>query len=261
MNDRAPLPDAEQPSAIALASDEVHVWHAPLERLLHALPRLSALLSPDEQQRCGRYLRECDRAQFALSRGILRQLLARYCGIPGEAIVFHYSTRGRPTLPASAASGQLQFSVSHTRGMAVYALTRERRIGIDVEQVRPVQAQDLVVSQHFAEEEVAAYSRLSGDARQRGFFNGWTRKEAFVKALGEGLSHPLSAFAVTLTPGEPARLLRIDSGFPEQWLLCDLTQEPSHIIALAAEGTSLRISSRTWSACSQPFEPEGTSGS
>jgi 4'-phosphopantetheinyl transferase len=164
--------------------------------------------------------------------------------MPAAAVAFQYSTRGRPTL----ASGQLQFSVSHTDGMAVFAVTGKRRVGIDVECVRPVHEQDLLVSQNFAPEEVAAYHALSGAARQQAFFNGWTRKEAFVKALGEGLSHSLSSFAVSLAPGVPARLLRIDGGSPENWLLRDLTQQPAHVVALAAEGRGLQIRSRCWPA-------------
>jgi len=234
---------------LLLERDEVHVWRAALDRLTHCFSRLHALLSSDEQARCGRYFREHDRIQFGLTRGILRLLLSRYCGVPASAIALDYSAQGKPAL---AGCRELQFNLSHSGGMAVFALALSRRVGIDVERMRAVQDRDLLVSRNFAPEEVEAYHKLPTEARPQGFFNGWTRKEAFVKALGQGLSHPLSAFAVSLTPGEPARLLRVDSGSADGWMLCDLTEESSYVAALAIEGTGLRIRSHQWSDCTVP---------
>lgn len=227
----------------SLAKDEVHVWRAPLEPLLGDFPRLYALLSVDEQDRCRRLVRERDRVQFGLCRGTLRLLLSRYCGVPAPAITFTYSRHGQPGLATSA---DLQFSVSHTDGMAVYALARERRVGIDVECVRAVQECDELVSRNFASEEVAAYRALPAASRLQGFFNGWTRKEAYVKALGEGLHHDLKAFSVSLRPEEPPRLLRARSGNPHDWTLCDLTEDIAHVVALAVEGTGLSLRCLQW---------------
>jgi 4'-phosphopantetheinyl transferase len=241
MDEHAPVAGL---SVHPLESAEVHVWRAPLDRLVGDVPRLHALLSADEQARCRRFVRESDRIRFGLTRGILRMVLSRYCGVPAAALAFTYSAYGKPALAADATD--LQFNVSHSDGMAVYAIARGRPVGIDVERIRDLRERDEIVSRHFSCEEVAAYRALPVAERQRAFFNGWTRKEAFVKALGEGLHQPLSGFAVSLSPGEPARLLRTPAGSVHDWTLWDLTEDSSYVVALAAAGTGLRFRCQQW---------------
>ncbi len=231
----------------ALAENELHVWHARLSELTDELPRLSSLLCPEERARAERFCFDRDRIPFILSRAILRSLLAQYCHTPAAEIAFGYGPRGKPGI-APCGGAQIEFNVSHTLDMAVYAITRGRPLGIDVEYVREVKDADGIVARQFAAEEVAAYRALPAAAKQRGFFYLWTRKEAYIKALGEGLGHPLDNFAVSLEPGTAARILRIGSSreLPSGWTLLDLTLGPSYVAAVALRGVGLEISCQAW---------------
>src|SRR5258708_2804197 len=194
----------------APGENELHVWHARLSGLIDELPRLGALLCPEERARAERFCFERDRNPFILSRAILRSLLGEYCRMPAAEIAFGYGPRGKPFV-APCGGAPIEFNVSHTVGMAVYAITRGRPVGIDVEYVREVKDAGGIVARQFAAEEIAAYKALPAAARQHAFFYLWTRKEAYIKALGEGLGHPLDCFAVSLEPGAAARFLRIGS--------------------------------------------------
>lgn len=230
-----------------LGENELHIWHARLSDLADQLPRLGALLCPEERARAGRFYFERDRNAFILSRAILRSLLGEYCRIPADKIAFGYGPRGKPVVHVPAGCSPVEFNVSHSHGMAVYAIARDCPVGIDVEYVREVKEADGIVTGQFAPEEISAYRALSTAAKQRGFFHLWTRKEAYIKALGEGLGHPLDRFAVSLEPGA-ARFLRIDSAPDREndWMLRDLALDPSYIAAVAVRGVGLEISCQAW---------------
>jgi 4'-phosphopantetheinyl transferase len=237
-----PQPDR----ALALGDDEVHVWYGRPHEWADALAGLAALLSADELARAGRFRFAADRARYCLSRAGLRSLLGAYCGAPASAIQFTYSAYGKPALAGTGRD--LQFNISHARGVTAYAITRGRPVGIDVERVRPGGDWEHIVRTQFAAAEAEAYRALPAQDRLTGFFTAWTRKEAFIKALGTGLSRPLSGFAVTLAPGEPARLLSID-GNPAAaalWTIRDVPVGPPYVAALAVAGTGLRVRARTW---------------
>jgi 4'-phosphopantetheinyl transferase len=247
-DNRIDRPHSSRP-ALSLAANEVHVWHVPLDERISEVGRRCMVLNQEERDRAARFHFDRDRHEFCLSRSVLRQMLESY-GVAGAAEVrFTYSLHGKPALDGVHGCPWLQFNLSHTRGMAVCAFVHSRLVGVDVEHVRDVVDVDGIVASHFAPEEQAEYQRLSAGERQRGFLNGWTRKEAFIKAVGEGLSYPLQAFAVTLTPGQPARFLRIgdDPAAPSAWMLADLTIYSSHVVALAVQGQHLRVENRIWS--------------
>jgi len=229
-----------------LLPDEVHVWHVPLGELVPQMDWRYLLLSQEERARLTRFHHERDHNEFCLSRSTLRLLLEAYGVAPAAEIDFACSARGKPALATVHDCHWLQFNLSHTRGMAVYAFAHSRPVGVDIELTRAVPDADRIVASHFAAEEKAEYRMLPASARQHGFLNAWTRKEAFVKALGEGLNYPLDAFAVSLTPGEPARLVRIGEKHPEvaKWLLVDLTIDPSYVVALAVLGAPVRLRNR-----------------
>jgi 4'-phosphopantetheinyl transferase len=241
------LPPGLPAHAAALSDDEVHVWHARLDDLTGRLSELEVLLDAEERARAARYRMARDRLHFTLARGILRALLAAYCQVPPAVIAIACSAAGKPAL-AGPAGEQLRFNLSHSHGLAAYAFTRGRRVGIDVEYVREMIEAEGIVERYFAPDEIAAYQALPAEARLRGFFNGWVRKEAFVKALGEGLGFPLTEFAVSLAPGEPARLLHIpaEQGAAGDWTLCELAIDSAYGCALAVEGRKLRINCRQW---------------
>jgi 4'-phosphopantetheinyl transferase len=238
---------------LTIADDEVHVWHACVEDHGLQLAALEALLSDEEHARAERFHFPRDRHQFIVARATLRSLLAAYTAMPAAEVPLEYSLSGKPGLPQSIGAG-LHFNLSHSHARVVCAFARGRRVGIDVELVRELRDADDIVERFFSAAEAAAYKALPAAARPRGFFNGWTRKEAFVKALGEGLGHPLAAFTVSLTPGDPARLIAV----PAQqavagWTLCDVQIDASYVCALVAEGGEFRVRCRNWPVSVDPL--------
>jgi 4'-phosphopantetheinyl transferase len=172
---------------------------------------LVPLLSDVERERASRFAFERDRRRFVLARGRLRQLLGVRLDVAPDSVRLVCGPRGKPALsPAFTGSG-LRFNLSRSEDVAVYAFARGREIGVDVEEVRVISNADAVVAQMFSPREIGVYFALAPRDRPLGFFQCWTRKEAFIKALGDGLYYPLDRFDVSFAPGEPARILRIES--------------------------------------------------
>lgn len=189
----------------------VHVWRASLEFEPERLGRFAQTLSDDERARAQRFLFERDRNSFIAARGILRDLLARYVGCAPRDLEFIYGPQGKPALSDGNTSNPFRFNLSHSHGLAVLAVTRESEIGVDVEKIKPERAGEELARRYFSPAEVEELLALPADQRAEGFFLCWTRKEAYVKALGEGLRFPLDRFRVSLSPGQPAQLYR-DAG-------------------------------------------------
>ena len=148
-----------------------------------------------------------------------------------------YASNGKPALAQRPGAADWRFNVSHSGEMAVYAFSRGHEVGIDVEAIRQVPDADAIVSGFFSRREQEAYLALDPGEKMRGFFNCWTRKEAFVKALGGGLSHPLDGFDVSLAPREPARILRVGHmpGHEAGWCLDSFSPSPGFVAAVVAE--------------------------
>jgi len=241
---------------LVLAEDEVHIWHARLAEFTPELAGFRTLLSRDELERAARFHLERDRTEYCLSRGALRLMLQSYGVGPAPEVRFSYSAQGKPELAAVHDSDWLRFNLAHSHGMTVLAFAHSRQVGIDVECLREMRDADDLVTRYFSAEEQVEYQAVPPAARRRAFLNGWTRKEAFIKATGEGLNRPLDSFAVTLTPGEPARLLRIglDPAAASGWVIADVTLDPSYVVALAVEGTGLRLCNRVVPPAGLPFD-------
>lgn len=241
------------PAAALPGAAEVHVWRASLDQ---AVPRVGALLEtlqPDERERAARFRFEDDRNRFIAARGILRDILARALGSTPGAVRFVYGPWGKPAL-AEPAPGDLQFNLSHSGGLALYALTCGRAVGIDVERIRPEVMREGIARRFFSPREVAALERLPEAERCAGFFRCWTRKEAYVKATGRGLLLPLDSFDVSLAPGEPAALLgtRPDPAEACRWSLMHLEPGNGWVGALAVEGHGLRLRCFEWAPADSP---------
>ncbi|MCA9970356.1 MAG: 4'-phosphopantetheinyl transferase superfamily protein [Anaerolineales bacterium] len=220
------------PDGWRLGETAVHLWRVPLAQPPEVVARLHALLAPDEQARAARFHFERHRRQFAVARGALRTLLGGYLGVAETAVAFTYTTHGKPELPGA----DLCFNVSHSGELALMAFARRRMLGVDVEAVRELQDAAGIAERFFAPSEVAVFRQVAPAWQPQAFFNCWTRKEAFIKAIGEGLSHPLDRFEVTLRPGEPARLLTVDGSAAEaaRWRLAAVDPAPGYIGALIA---------------------------
>jgi 4'-phosphopantetheinyl transferase len=201
-----------------------------------AAAEAQACLSNGERHRARRYRHECDRRRFLVARARLRQLLGERLGVPPAAVELAYGRNGKPALAPRFARSGWRFNVSHCGEVALYALSRRREVGVDVEAVRVLEEGDEIATRFFSRREAAAYRALAPRDRPLGFFNCWTRKEAFVKALGAGLSLQLDQFDVSLAPGEPARLLRIERGLgdPAGWGLTAFSPLPGFVAALAS---------------------------
>ncbi|HXK09640.1 MAG TPA: 4'-phosphopantetheinyl transferase superfamily protein [Vicinamibacteria bacterium] len=224
-----------------LAPDEVHVWCADLDVLSEATFDLA--LSPDERARGERFRFARDRRRFSISRGLLRHLLGRYAHVPPAALRFGYGHRGKPFLPGDDG---LRFNVSHSGGLALLAFARDRELGVDVERERSVPEACDIARRYFSRREETALVSLPEGERTKAFFRCWTRKEAVVKAQGDGLAQPLDAFDVTLAPGEPARLLFVrGEALPRFWLE-DVPPAPGFAGALAVGGRPARVVRRAW---------------
>jgi 4'-phosphopantetheinyl transferase len=230
-----PLP----PDELSLAPDEIHLWCAPLVVAADVQQHLARRLSPDERQRADRFRFPHHRRRYIVCRGILRALLGRYLRIPPAQVQFTYGGHGKPALVGAP----LYFNVSHSQELALYAVLRGQEIGVDVEALRPIADAAGISERFFSPRENAVFRSLPPEEQDRGFLNCWTRKEAFIKALGEGLSHPLDRFDVALVPGEPARLLSIDGAEAEgaAWLLEELHPAPGYVGALAVQGRDWRL--------------------
>jgi 4'-phosphopantetheinyl transferase len=217
---------------LVLAQREVHVWYRSLQHeTSESLPY--ELLSHEERSRAERFLVERPRIEYVLTRATLRVLLAAYLGrSPGE-FKFSYSAQGKPLLENETTD--LRFNVSHTDGLSALAFARGREIGVDVEKLRPECEPAKLAERFFSASERYAISRLSGLALDQAFCRCWTRKEAYIKAKGGGLSIPLDEFDVSIAEDQPAALLAtrpdpLDAG---RWALYALPVESSYAAALA----------------------------
>jgi 4'-phosphopantetheinyl transferase len=225
----------------ALADGEVHVWRTPLEQPADRLEDLRRTLAPDERQRAERFHFDKDRRHFVAGRGLLRTLLGRYLGRDPGSLQFAYNPQGKPMLAGEG--GGLRFNLAHSHGLALFAVSRGRELGVDLERIRPEFAGEPVAQRFFSPREVAALRALSGERRHEAFFVCWTRKEAYLKATGKGLSLPLDCFDVSLLPGEPAALLatRHDPTEVGRWSLRALAPAQGYAGALAVEGRGWRL--------------------
>ncbi|HEY0080425.1 MAG TPA: 4'-phosphopantetheinyl transferase superfamily protein [Pyrinomonadaceae bacterium] len=237
------------PEHLTLETDEVHVWRASLEQKASAVAEFRRLLAEDERRRADRFHFTRDREHFVVARGILRTLLARYLDRRPERLRFIYSAFGKPSLEEEAAGAPvLRFNVSHSKDLALYAFTRGREIGVDIEHIRDdVEGED-IAERFFSPAEVGVLRSLPSDARPRAFFDCWTRKEAYIKAHGEGLSLPLDGFDVTLSPNQPAALLatRHDPTQATRWSLRELSPSEGYAAALAVEGDGWQLKCWQW---------------
>lgn len=219
-----------------------------LDRLPSAITTLGKVLSADERTRANRFKRPGDRGRFIVGRAALRILLGRALEIEPSEIIFRYGLQGKPLLSDSCNPIDLQFNLAHSGGLAVLAMARGARVGVDVEEIRPMENAEGLMARFFAPAEAAEWNLLGEGDRLAGFFHGWTRKEAFIKATGQGLSQSLKGFAVSLTPGRPAGLVEVE-GDPEEagrWTISDVDTGSGFSGALAVEGRDWGI--RSWDA-------------
>ena len=226
------------PAPLTLPPAEVHVWRASLHAGPSRLADLHAILADDERQRAARFHADRDRDHYVVARGVLRTLLGHYVQRPPQTLRFSYNDYGKPALEAPHGGARLYFNVSHSHNLVLYAVAHGRDLGIDIEYIRPNFAREQIAEQFFSPRENVELRALTHAQHTIGFFNCWTRKEAYIKARGQGLSLPLDQFDVSLTPGQPAALLQTRDIPTEaaRWSLRELHPGPGYVAALAVEG-------------------------
>lgn len=219
------------------ARGSVRVLVERLDAQPETVAALAAWLSPDELERARRCHFERDRRRFVVARARLRELLGERLGIAPDAVEFSLGEHGKPQLGGAHRHSEWRFNLSRCGDVALYALSADRRVGVDIEAIRELRGADEIAAHCFSRAERAAYKALDAGDKLPGFLNCWTRKEAFVKALGAGMSFSYDRFDVSLAPGEPARILRVDevSGEESGWQLDAFTPLPGFVAALVSE--------------------------
>lgn len=215
-----------------LPAGAVHLWQKELDGSTTEVMACFELLSSDERERAQRFRVERPRTAFILTRGTLRMMLAHYLGSQPREIRFRYEGNGKPLLDGD---NNLFFNVSHTDGLALLAFTRGHQLGVDVEKVNSNTDVERLAERFFSERECRALGQLSGNRLREAFFRIWTRKEAYIKATGEGLSLPLDQFEVSIAAGDrdALRATRPDAGEAERWTVSDVAIRPGYAAAVA----------------------------
>jgi 4'-phosphopantetheinyl transferase len=227
---------------LQLAENEVHVWRAGLDIDSPSVQRLAAYLSPEERARAARFVFETDRVRSIVARGVLRELLGGYLKQPAASICIEAGPRGKPAVRIEVGP-RIRFNLSHSHGLALYAFALDHEVGVDVEKIRPQVVFEGIEERYFSAREQQELRTLPHQLRPEGFFLCWTRKEAYIKARGEGLYIPLGSFDVTLTPGEPAVLYSADR---ERWSMHSLYPRLGFVGALVSEGHQIQLRCWEW---------------
>ena len=228
-------------SWLALAADEVHLWQAPLDLAPGVLEPLAASLSSEERERATRFRFDIDRTHFIAARGWMRSLLARYIGCSASEVVLTLGPHGKPQLEVGPA--WLRFNLSHSNGLAIYAVARDREVGVDVEYInRDVPIEDMA-RQFSPREREELFAQPESD-RLRAAFDCWTRKEAFLKALGTGMTLPPDEFDVSSLGPDVSTEIRHKNGHDDglvRWSVYSFDSTPGYSAAVAVEGSRCSV--------------------
>lgn len=229
---------------LELPPHQVHVWRGQLGFPAELLNSLHECLSQEERERAERFRFPADRDRYVAAHGIVRHVLGRYLHCAPDQLVFASNEHGKPMLPSRA----LEFNLSHSGDFVLVAVTRARRVGVDVERIRSGISSSVIAQRYFSKEEFAELQALPLRQREAAFFTCWTRKEAYIKARGLGLSLALESFDVSLSPNEPAllRATRPDPDEAARWSLFPLKTDPHYESAVAVEGQDLELKLWDW---------------
>ena len=228
------IPWPSPPKQVGLAGDEVHVWVAVLDSPGLPFQSLERSLSSDELRRADRFHFEKDHRHYVVSRALLRVILGRYLDLEPSQIRFEHNPHGKPFLARELHGDTPRFKVSHSHGIALYAVTYSREIGIDIERIRKHADRETIAERFFSAQEAAMIRAVSEDLRDRAFFACWTRREAYLKVRGEGLS-----------PSRGTEEFDVDhSALP--WSFVEITSIPGYVAAVAAEGHDWRLKCWRW---------------
>lgn len=220
-----------------LNKNDVHVWKIDINLHLNQRDELFDVLDENEKIRAKRFRFEKDQRVFIISHGILRNILSKYLKCAPCSVAFSFGEHKKPSIPQST----LKFNLSHSHSFALVAVTWNDDIGVDVENVNQKADLDGIVDRFFSHNEVKEYFSLSKEKRLKAFYNGWTRKEAFIKATGKGLFQELKSFSVRLTPGKLAKVISVENDNATEWRLHSVKVLKDYAAAVCWKGSHKKI--------------------
>ncbi len=237
------LPDEE----LTIHEGIVHIWLVDIEKEACNHEYLSGLLSNNELERSKRFIFDKDKKRFIITHGILRLILSRYIHLDSKTIYFAREKKGKPVIK-NPENNDIRFNLSHSGKYIIYALTRGREVGIDIQYMKDMPDSDRIVKRFFSNKEINEYFELPAAIRKRAFFTCWTRKEALIKAIGEGLNMPLNSFSVSPNPGIKSKIEIHDGRFSgRQWSLEDVRlNDMNYVSSIAVEGRGFKIIYWNW---------------
>jgi 4'-phosphopantetheinyl transferase len=243
INEWGPAPVSNE-----LSEGEAHVWRALLDQPADIIARFAPLLSHDEYQRAERFHCPLDHRRFIAGRGILRKIVSAYLPHAPDEIRFVYNEYGKPFISDDQNRGALGFNLSHSNGMALYAVARGRCVGVDIEHMREDFATLDVAERFFSKTEFEALRAAPDDRRTKAFFNCWSRKEAYIKAIGMGVSYPLEGFTVSLASNVPPALLKVgaDAAEAARWNMYESDVAEGYAAALIVEKPPVSLRRFQW---------------
>lgn len=226
-----------------LTADQVHVWRTSLEPGATDTALWAEVLSTDERSRADRFIFDRDRNRFRTARSVLRHILGQYLDAAPGTIQFRYGFHGKPELGGRHERVDLRFNASHSNDVALFAVALGRRVGVDVEHIRPMRDALDLARRFLAPAEASAIVATHPEQQQDAFFRCWTRKEAYLKAVGAGLGSPLDGFEVSVDAARPVRLLTIDGSGERaaRWNLHDVPPASDYAAAVAFDGNDCEV--------------------
>jgi 4'-phosphopantetheinyl transferase len=233
---------------LILARNEIAVWVIDLASQEDRNAHYYRLLSRDEVERAHRFHFERDRMHYTVARAAMRQILGRYTGQAPQEVVFAYGPKGKPELFTEGKECHIKFNLSHSAELAVLAVSQGMTVGVDIESIDPSFATQEIAERFFSVAEVNTLRALPASEKAEAFFSCWTRKEAYIKALGEGLAVPLNSFAVAFGPDVSPALLHV-AGNPAEvlrWSIYDVETIKGYKAALVAEGSGQQLRRFAW---------------
>lgn len=232
----------------SLSSGTVDIWHIGIEPPPDKIAEARTLLSPDELGRAARFHFDIHRNRYIAGRAALRTILAQYLGVSAKALAFIYGEKGKPALASHVNARTLEFNLSHSHDRALLGITVGSTLGVDIERINLEFGTDEIATHFFSAFEVDTLLAVPKPERGATFFSCWTRKEAYIKAVGDGLSLPLDSFDVAFGPGVEAALLRVEAATdaPARWRMYDIPAPEGYAAAIAVEGTEHKLRQREW---------------